>query len=101
MISDFEKKIIYDCTMCLPDMQECIKKPTNMLFHFLQPNHFAFDSMIFEGKTKTLVFFQITINEKHESHFSQIKDLINCEPIQLLLYEKKQHNEKYISFLAK
>ena len=94
IISDFEKKYIYDCKMCLPYMQECIKQPMNMLFHFLQPNHFAFDSMLFDGKNKTLVFFQITINEDHEIHFNQIKDFINCQP------EKIKHKEKYISFFS-
>jgi len=66
-----------------------------MLVHFTDPTHLAFDSMIYDGKTKSLILIQITINEKLK--FMEINGLIKLknEKIQKL-YDKV--NKKYYCF---
>ena len=66
----------YDCTQTLLHMVECQKAKKCRAFHFLQNKHFAFDSLIYDGITQTLVLIQITINPNHECHFESIYQFI-------------------------
>lgn len=72
-----------------------MKDKKSIIFHFLQKNHFAFDSMVFDGKSKTLILVQITLNENHDIHYDEIISYIQNNP-----EEKKIHANKikYLNF---
>ena len=105
-VSGFQKRICYDCEMCLPFIEECDKSQTNMLFHFADRTHFAFDSMLYAGGEKALVFFQITIDESHRISYREIKELIKGIPVQPAVTvsekdKKKNNPKKYQRFFNK
>jgi hypothetical protein len=102
IISDYEIKYCYDCASCIPDFARALEKSRSKIFHFLQTNHFAFDSMLYDPVTKTLILFQITINSNHDIHYDEIISFIKKEPIQIKLEQLKtkmsQKYEKYFTF---
>ena len=101
----FEIKYCYDCFKALKYIKKCvndINQNESILFHFLQKNHFAFDSMIFNRKLKILVMFQITINEEHHVFYEDLWKLINIKN-NLKNYKdpkKKNKYERFFSYLC-
>ena len=74
-----EKKNRIDCEKSLPDLKNCKKHQTSMVFHFTDQTHLAFDSMIYDGKTKSLIMIQITKNENHNLKFTQLNGVIKLK----------------------
>ena len=64
-----------------------------MIFHFSQTNHFWFDSLLYDGLSKTLVFIQITINKQHSNHYDDLYDSITKEKVE------ESKNNKYFHFI--
>ena len=62
----------YDCNDCLRDIENCKNNEKCGAFHFLQKNHFAFDSILYNGIDNTLVLIQITINKYHTEKYEDI-----------------------------
>ena len=87
LISGYETFFVWDCYSALP----FIRIPhAKFLFHFYDPTHFAFDSMLYDGDQKILVLIQITINKDHDIHYQELMDLINKEENE----DKKKENKK-------
>ena len=62
----------YDCNDSIIDIEDCKNNEKCRAFHFLQKNHFAFDSILYDGKTQALALIQITINENHTQNYEDI-----------------------------
>lgn len=73
-LRDSEKKFRYDCKKSLQDIESCQDKL--MVFHFADSTHLAFDSMIYDGITKSLIMIQITKNENHSLKFIELNGII-------------------------
>ena len=71
----------YDCLQTIKYLTRCKNLETCILCHFLQANHFAFDSMLYDGITQTLVLIQITINKNHDIHYGQIEQMIKNQKL--------------------
>lgn len=82
----------YDCLTALPYMKTSFKNNKNVMFHFTQKNHFAFDSMLYAPIHQTLFFIQITINQSHDLHYNELRQLIETN------YTHEKDKQKYISF---
>jgi len=91
-----KKKYCYDCLDTFEDLQSCKEGKTGIMFHFLQPNHFAFDSMLYDGSINALVLIQITINSQHKIHYKRIESLMNG--ISVSLEKVPSDYKKYIQF---
>ena len=89
-----QKLLRYDCIECIPDIAACHKNATSMIFHLTQSNHFAIDSMIYDGKTKALVLIQITLNPQHKIPFQQINNFITGEKNKQKIGRIKKQNEE-------
>ena len=63
----------------------------------MQRNHYAVDSLLFDGFTKTIALFQITINENHEIHYLDIIGFINKD-YQMKLDDDGKRMKKYFDF---
>lgn len=85
----------YDCLKILPEIQNCYQKKTQMMFHFLQPNHYGFDSLLYDGDAKLMVFIQITIDKSHSLPYETLMEFIEKKST------NKQHLKKYIDFFEK
>ena len=95
------KHYYYDSFNTLLDMKICKELKTSVLCHFLQSNHFAFDSMLYDGETETLVLIQITIDRNHDIHYDRIENMIKGQSVQLTLNEKNAaYFKKYIHFFS-
>ena len=93
-ISDYKIRYCHDCEKILPDIESCHKNKTQKLFHFLQFNHYGFDSLLYDGNTKMMVLFQIAIDRLHDLPYENLISFI----------EKKSENsffKKYINFFGK
>lgn len=73
-----KKQYIYDCRDAFNLLLTC---KYSILCHFLQSNHFAFDSMLYDASTKTLVMIQITIDENHQIYYEDIVSFIKGETL--------------------
>ena len=101
IIKDYDLSNIYDCEESLLFLKKHEKKQTSGLFHFIQSNHYYIDSMLYDGWSKTLIFFQITMNEKHAIHYEELIDLIsNSVGYQALTDKQKPYPIKYINFFS-
>ena len=83
----------YHCGKTLADIIECQKSKKCKVFHFLQKNHFAFDSLIYDGSSQALILIQIRINRNHECHYESIYHYINEKP-------NPTKKDKYHSFFS-
>ena len=97
-IEILKKHYFYDCLTTLQELSFCKENCLSILCHFLQSNHFAFDSMLYDGETQILILIQITIDKNHEIHYDKIEDFIKNRPGQLKIGEKKDYFSKYILF---
>ena len=97
-IKIIKKQYFYDCLNTLQELSFCKDLGLSILCHFLQSNHFAFDSMLYDGKTQTLIFIQITIDKNHKIHYDKIENFIKNKPAQLKIEKKKEYFKKYIIF---
>ena len=76
-IGKFSNIFCYDCLTALPYMKTAFNnKKNNIMFHFTQENHFAFNSMLYAPIPEILIFIQITTNESHDLHYNELKQLI-------------------------
>ena len=71
----------YDCLQTFKYLTHCKNVGTCILCHFLQANHFGFDSMLYDGETQTLVLIQITIDKNHDIYYGQIEQMIQNQNI--------------------
>ena len=71
-ISERQKMYCYDCSTVLPYFEECMEKSKCIVIHFMQFNHWAIDSLIYDGNTKLLILIQITKERTHSEHYSDI-----------------------------
>ena len=94
IINDYEIKYCYDCLCCISDISKSLKEKKSKMFHFLQINHFAFDSMLYDPIAKVLILFQITINKNHDIHYEEIVKFIKHEPIQIKTFENTKERRK-------
>jgi len=65
------------------------------MFHFLQPNHFAFDSLLYDGNTGMMVLIQITIDQSHALHYEPLIGFIEQD-----LKWSLKYYEKYFRFFG-
>ena len=96
-LRDSEKSIRYDCLKSLPDIENCCNHKSSMLFHFADPTHLAFDSMIYDGITKSLIMIQITKNENHELKLTELNWAIKRKDTKIQTKSKNVH-QKYYDF---
>lgn len=92
------KHYFYDCLSTLQELIFCKEWSSSILCHFLQPNHFAFDSMVYDGDTQTMILIQITLDKNHEIHYDKIVSFIKNQKIQLKFGEKTGFFKKYQLF---
>ena len=96
-ISHYEIRYIYDFLDSLLLIRDFAKSQRKVLFHFMKKNNYAVDSLLYDGVTKTIIFFQITINENHAIHYSSIIGFINND-YQMKIDDKKKKIIKYFDF---
>lgn len=92
------KHYFYDCLSTLQELIFCKECRSSILCHFLQPNHFAFDSMVYDGNTQNLILIKITIDKNHKIHYDKIVSFIKNQKIQLKIGEKSGFFKKYELF---
>ena len=76
----------------MQEIIECKQSQKCKVFHFLQQNHFAFDSLLYDGTTETVVLIQITINRNHTEQYEKLYKYINLKPDQNEEPLDKYHN---------
>ena len=84
-----EMVYVYSCEEIIDDIKECKNTNHCKVFNFLQNNHFAFDSLIYDGASSSVILIQITVNKKHDVHYEEIYQFINEKPKDKL---NKYHN---------
>jgi len=65
-----------------------------MMFHFMQTNHYAFDSLFYDGNTQMIALIQITINPAHKLPYEKLIGFIEQNPI------VHEYHEKYFRFFG-
>lgn len=75
-----EMAYVKSCKEIIDEIKRCQKSKICKVFHFLQQNHFAFDSLIYDGASSSVVLIQITVNKKHDVHYEEIYQFINEQP---------------------
>ena len=95
------KHYFHECLNTILNMKLCKEQKNSVLCHFLQSNNFAFDSMLYDGETETLVLIKITIDRNHDIHYDIIKNMIKGESEQPTLNENNEaYFSKYITFFT-
>ena len=87
-----ESGYYYHCCQILQEIIKCKQSKKCKVFHFLQQNHFAFDSLLYDGTTETVVLIQITINRNHTEQYEKLYQYINLKPNQNEEPLDKYHN---------
>ena len=70
---------VYDCMSAFKVINESPNGRKSILFHFIQENHIAIDSMIYDENLKIMLLIQITKNSTHDDYYDLIWQLINNE----------------------
>ena len=83
-----EMAYVKSCEEIIDEMKRCQKSKICKVFHFLQSNHFAFDSLIYDGASSSVVLIQITVNRNHDVEYEKIYHFINEKPIENDKYHK-------------
>lgn len=89
----------YSCSEIIEDLKCSRKNQICKAYHFFQACHWAFDSLIYDGSTKNLIFIQITVNENHNVFYNTLETLLLKDEIELKEMKNKSYHEKFFSFL--
>ena len=99
MIIDYDDILyVYDCNEALNFIQKnSYRKKQQILFHFLQPDHFAFNSMIFNKIKKVLVLIKITFDKEECEYYELLWNFMKLKATN----ENKLKYKKYADFFQK
>ena len=70
----------YDCTKTLKEIVYCQKKKACKVFHYLEPDHFAFNSLLYDGASKILILIKTTTNPEAGCPYDQLYGFITTKP---------------------